>query len=138
MTRSALGMLFVVLLTSGPASGQGIDVSGQWYCKHSMEPFSGNAYDKHYWEYTLLAQPGGTFQLEGFYYGSVVGSVPVQAQGQYGMYPGYGGALVFKGTMYQAGSGSMPYELAVHPADASNMYFQFRGNTHFHNATCSR
>lgn len=137
-SRAALLLAVALCTMAGTTQAQNFNVSGQWYCQHAMEPFSGNAYDKHYWEFMLYAQPNGTFQLQGMYYNSVVGNMPVQAQGTYGQRQDFGGAIVFEGRMMRGDGNQQHYSLAVNPADASTMYYQFAGNTHMTNASCRR
>ncbi|MDM8164868.1 hypothetical protein [Roseovarius sp.] len=137
-TRTLITALALCWL-AGLAHAQAARFAGSWYCRYAMEPFSGQPLDLHYWEYRLYAQPDTSFTAEGFYENPVVGRVPVQMQGQYGPQPGYGNAeVVFLGTMYRAGSGQQPFQMPAIMSDPNTMYFQFRGNTHMTNITCSR
>lgn len=137
-SKTALSLTVALCTIAGAVQAQNFNVVGQWRCQHAMEPFSGNPYDNHYWEFTLYAQPNGAFQLQGMYYNSVVGNMPVQAQGSFGQRSDFGGAIVFQGQMMRGDGNQQPYTLAVNPADASTMYYQFAGNTHMNNASCRR
>ncbi len=133
---AALGLL-AVSFAALPASAQtNGDFVGQWYCKYSMQPFSGNAMDKHYWEFQLALYENASYEMQGFYYNPVVGQVPVQGQGQWEMTQE--GNISVNGQLLRQGSGLQPFQMLLKPADARNLYLQFRGNTHMTNITCQR
>lgn len=138
-TVAAFGLL-AAGLAAVPASAQDVGAfAGQWYCKYSMQPFSGNALDKHYWEFQLALYQNGGYEMQGFYYNSVVGQIPVQGGGQWGpSNEGGGSNLHMQGRLLRQDSGWMPFELYLKAADANSLYFQFKGNTHMTNVTCQR
>jgi len=133
----AVAVLITVGFAASPASAQNSgDIAGQWYCKYSMEPFSGNAMDKHYWEFQINLVPNGSYQMQGFYYNPVVGQIPVQGDGQWGT--NQDGSISVKGRLLRQDAGWGPFAFVVLVADARNLYFQSRGNTHITNTSCQR
>ena len=124
-------------LSAAPAAAQDLgQLAGQWYCKYSMEPFSGNAMDKHYWEFEIALQQNGAYQMQGFYYNPVVGQVPVQGDGEWGI--NQDGNVDVKGRLLRQDSGWGPFAFLAKVADARSLFLQFRGNTHMTNLTCQR
>jgi hypothetical protein len=126
----------------GAARAQGLDqYAGQWGCRYSMEPFSGNALDHHYWEFTIALQPNGQYQMQGFYYSKSLGvQIPVQGQGSWGMTNNgpRGLAISVEGQLFRQDAGWAAFQFIATPADSRNLYLQFRGNTHMTNITCQR
>jgi hypothetical protein len=124
-----------------PGQGGAASLAGQWGCQYSMQPFNRQPMDTHYWEFAVNLGGNGTYQLQGFYYSPSLGyNVPVQGQGQWGVQPsgGQGPMVALEGQILRQDSGWMPFGMQVRPADASNMYLQFRGNTHETNIVCQR
>ena len=142
MRNLILALVATVMATIGTAHAQqSIDLAGQWGCQHSMEPFNRQPLDTHYWEFALNLNPDGSFQLQGIYYSPSLGyNVPVQGQGSWGMDPSgpQGSMLSLNGQMLRQDAGVMPWAMTVIPADANNLYLQFRGNTHQTNIVCQR
>jgi hypothetical protein len=133
----AVAVLITVGFAASPASAQNSgDIAGQWYCKYSMEPFSGNAMDKHYWEFQINLVPNGSYQMQGFYYNPVVGQIPVQGGGQWGITQE--GNIKVEGRLLRQDAGWGPFQFLAKPANARSLYLQFRGNTHMTNLTCQR
>lgn len=131
-------LLAIASLSGVPVAAQSPDLfTGSWSCQHSMEPYSGNAYDKHFWQYRLDVHPGGTWQLSGLYDNPVVGQTPVQGSGNWQAQSG-APAADFQGQIMRGDGSVTPYVLMLNAADERNLYVQFRGNTHMWNATCQR
>lgn len=136
-TVAAAACLTAAGLAAVPAAAQNTaELAGQWYCKYSMEPFSGNAMDKHYWEFDIALYENGGYEMQGFYYSPVVGQVPVQGDGQWGI--NQDGNVSVEGRLLRQGSGWSPFQFLARIADVRSLYLQFRGNTHMTNITCQR
>ena len=129
--------MFAAATTASSAQDAG-QFAGQWGCKYSMEPFSGNALDKHYWEFQLALYQNGNYDMQGFYYNPVVGQVPVQGNGQWGPSNEGGFTIHVQGQLLRQGSGWMRFEFFAKPENANSLYLQFRGNTHMTNIICQR
>jgi hypothetical protein len=131
-----------VLMSLPSAMSQGTaDFAGQWGCQYSMEPFSGHALDTHYWEFMIALQPDANYVMEGFYYSPSLGfQIPVTGRGNWGLTEDgpRGLAVSVKGQILRQDAGWQPFQFLVTPADARNLYLQFRGNTHFTNISCRR
>jgi len=131
---------FAAALPIGAAQGQDLSqLAGQWSCKYAMEPFSGNAMDKHYWEFQLALYPQGQYQMQGFYYNPVVGQIPVQGEGQWGPQQGpTGPGIKLQGRQFRQDQGWGPFQMVAQVGNAQTLYMQFRGNTHMTNVNCQR
>ena len=145
ISRLLLSVAAATAIAASPAAAQGQggggEYAGQWTCKFSMEPFNKQPIDTHYWEFAIALQPGGAYQMQGFYYSPFLGyQVPVQGQGNWSMTNNgpRGLAVSVQGQLYRQDNGWHPFQFMVTPADARNLYFQFRGNTHNTNITCQR
>jgi hypothetical protein len=141
---AALGIAAATgILTSIPValSQSAAQLAGQWGCRFSMQPFSGNALDTHYWEFMIALQPGGRYGMQGFYYSPSHGEqIPVSGEGVWRITNDgpRGLAVTVEGQLLRQDAGWQPFQFMVTPADERNLYFQFRGNTHQTNITCQR
>lgn len=136
-------LLFGSVLFPQQLPAQSSDMSayaGQWGCRYSMQPFSGNALDTHYWEYGLALYQTSQYQLQGFYYSPSIGQVQVNGQGSWQIVRDgpRGLALSMQGQILRHDSGWMAFNFVVTPTSDRSMYYQFRGNTHMTNITCDR
>lgn len=144
LSRLCLAAAAGALLPLQPALSQGQGAgqyAGQWGCRYSMEPFSKNPIDTHYWEFGIILQPDSTYAMQGFYYSPSLGvQIPVQGQGRWGMTANgpRGTAISVSGQLLRQDAGWQPFEFMVTPADNRNLYLQFRGNTHMTNISCQR
>ena len=136
VAAATLGLL-AVGFAAVPASAQTMaEFAGQWSCKYSMEPFSGNAMDKHYWEFQLALYENASYEMQGFYYNPVVGQIPVQGGGQWAITQE--GNINVQGRLLRQDAGWGPFQFIAKPANARSLYLQFRGNTQMTNLTCQR
>ncbi|MDF0599506.1 hypothetical protein P1J78_02070 [Psychromarinibacter sp. C21-152] len=125
-------------LAALPATAQTANLFlGSWACQHSMEPYSGNAYDKHFWEYQMNVAPDGSWQMSGMYYNPVTGQTAMQGGGSWQPQSGAPSAD-FQGEYWLANGSVAPYTVVYTAADQRNLYLQFRGHSHIQNATCQR
>lgn len=131
----------VLMSVPSAMSQEAAQFAGQWGCRYSMEPFSQNAMDTHYWEFMIALQPNGSYGMEGFYYSPSLGfQIPVSGHGNWGLTNDgpRGLAVSVEGQILRQDAGWQPFQFLVTPADERNLYLQFRGNTHFTNISCQR
>ncbi|EAR52446.1 hypothetical protein OG2516_08212 [Oceanicola granulosus HTCC2516] len=127
-------------LVAGPVAADHLtQIAGQYLCKHAMDPLSGLADDKHYWEYQLTANADGTFGMQGYYFNFALGQIGIQGGGQYDLAPDIEpDAVRFRGQLTRANGMQEPYQMTVRRLDGRQMYVQVRTQTHMVNITCER
>lgn len=138
--RIFLTALFFTTASTCPIAADHLNaVAGEYLCKHSVEPVSGNPEDKHYWEYQLYAGADGTFRMQGSYFNFAMGQVGIQGGGQYDFAPDIEpDALRFQGQIVRANGLQEPYGMAVRRLNERQLYVQVRNPGHLVNITCER